>query len=178
VLGITVQLLCVAGLLLCAILVQRSLRNGRLQSWENVMKHLTSCDQHLLQLSYHPIFSAGLECPSDQLWAAMDGINGCMAIFNNAGVLLDALEFIYRDGPCSEALSRAIRLLRANAVRLRALIVAELVRRALMSLIRMNPPAPVGVAEAYVMLISQIGLAINDYRPDLLSCFKHYIVTS
>jgi hypothetical protein len=175
ILGLIFQIAIAVGLLICVIGVVAALRRQRLRSWDGIMRSLTTCDMRLPQLSHHPVFSAGLDCARDEVYALIDGRRGLVGMFKNVGALLGALEYMQSTCTESRMLITTVEQLRLRALRIRLMIFVGLCQLVLPGRLRLHPLDVASVAEAYVEFVADMSLCISDYRPDLLRQYVYYI---
>jgi len=165
--SIVLQLILSLLLLVCAWRVRRSIPAPKSLSWSQIMGQIARGNNHLASLSYGCIFSEGIESSSQEMWARIGGINGLIWIYKNVGVLLIALDYIESNYPQSPSFSSAIDELRRDAADIRVTALILLVRQSLRQLLG-DSAALLKVASNYSGIIAHLGLAINDYAPELM----------
>jgi hypothetical protein len=113
------------------------------------------------------MFSEGIESSSQDLWVRIGGHNGLVWIYRNVGVLQAALDYIESNYPQSPSLDSTIEMLRRDAADIRVTALALLVRQSARQVLG-DSAALLKVATAYAAIIAHLGLAINDYVPELM----------
>jgi hypothetical protein len=166
--SVIVQLILALLLLLCAIGVQRSGGVPRSRTWVQIMGRIAPGHNHLAALSYGCVFSEGIECSSADLWANLGGIEGLVWIYKNTGVLLIAIDYIESSSPQSPGISGAMEALRRDAADVRFIALLAVARQLMRRVIGDSHALLRETAGSYFSFISHLGLAIHDYRPELL----------
>jgi hypothetical protein len=166
--SIVFQLILALLLLVCAIRVQRSTVAPRFRSWGQIMGKIAPGHNHLAALSYGCVFSEGIECSSADLWANIGGIEGLLWIYKNTGVLLHAIDYIESSCPSSPVLATAMEVLRRDAADVRIIAIVTMMRQLMRRLLGDSHALLKETAGSYFSFIAHLGLAIHDYRPELL----------
>jgi hypothetical protein len=96
-------------------------------------------------------------------------------MYLNTEVLLDAVEFTIKTGADNPAMARNLQGIRTEVLCTRRLILVLLLKCILTALRRPGLPSVSTTAKAYVTAIAHFGLALNDFRPDLLIPFRFHI---
>ena len=166
------QLACALILLVAAICVKVSLLRDNSRSWRDIMKEFRAIDGRLGLLSYHPLLSEGLACAPHEAWVLIDGRRGLWASFQNAGVLLCAVDYLEGSHTLDTQILTTTRRLRAAAARVRfLLLIASGVG------VICEPSRWIGKAlEAYVSLLARTSYVVRDYRPDLYDEYRFYVL--
>ena len=169
--SVIVQLILALLLLVCAIRVQRSSGLPRSRTWGQIMRRIVPGHNHLAALSYGCVFSEGIECSSTDLWTNIGGLEGLLWIYRNTGVLLNAIDYIELSCPPSAVISSAMEALRRDAANVRIVALVTLVRQSVRYVLGDSHTLLKETAGSYFSFISHLGLAIHDYRPELLADF-------
>ena len=175
---IILQFVLAVALLAGAAHLLVSLNRQRSKEWAEIMEGIARNDGDLSQLSYGSIFSDGLDCPTDEVWSRINGRRGLWAIYRNAGVILEAVEYLQSISVDIPSFQRTLQQLREEGKRLRiALLAAYLTHLLTFPMKRSSPP--VGrVVKAYLALIAGMSLAVSDYAPDLLIQYRYFVSQS
>jgi len=177
-LWIILQVALAAALLVGAFRLQVSLHRQRSREWSQILAGLSQSGGSLSQLSYGSIFSAGLDCPVAEVWDKIDGTRGLWAIFRNAGVLLEALNYMESDCETSPSFLQLIGHIRENGRRVRIAAAVGLLK-SLLSTPRQRPVLTAGeIAAVYIALVAEMSLAISDNCPELLIEYRYSITQS
>jgi hypothetical protein len=166
--SIVFQLILALLLLACAIRVRRSGGAPRSRSWGQIMGAIAPGHNHLAALSYGCVFSEGIECSSADLWASIGGIEGLFWIYRNTGVLLCAIDYLESSCPQSPAVSSVMEALRRDAADVRMVAAITVVRQSMRRILGDSHVLLQETAGSYFSFIARLGLAIHDYRPELL----------
>src|ERR1700761_1109406 len=176
--GILLQGAMAIVLFLAAVHLRLSIRRQRSREWAQILAGIVQSGGRLSQLSYGSIFSSGLDCRIDEVWERIDGTRGLWAIFRNAGVFLEAINYMESFCDPDPRFRRAMDELRQEIRRLRSAVLMVLLRCLLVSR-RGTVFLTVGeTARTYTALVAQLSLAINDNCPELLIPYRFFIMQS
>jgi hypothetical protein len=174
-LQIVLQLIAACALLGVAVHLHLSLRQRRNREWLVIMEDFVHNDCRSALLSYQLSVSADIACPDSEIWSRVGGIYGFWTMYLNTEVLLDAVDFTAKTCRHDPAIAGSLRRIRGDVLRARRLIFVLLLKCVAIALRRPGLPTVAATARAYVAAIAHFGLALNDFRPDLLTPFRHHI---
>jgi hypothetical protein len=174
-LQIALQLVAACALFAVAVHIHLSLRQRRNREWLAIMENFVHNDCRSALLSYHLTVSADVACSDSEIWSRVGGIYGFWTMYLNTEVLLDAVDFTAKTCRHDPAMTEIFRRIRMEIRSARRLIFVLLLRCFLTALRRPGLPSVSATARAYVAAIAHFGLALNDFRPDLLWQFRIHI---
>jgi len=175
---IVLQFALALTLFIGAIRLQVSISRQRSKEWEQILAGIAQLDGCLSQLSHGSIFSGGLDCPVDEVWDRIGGKRGIWAIFRNAGVLLEAMNYMEKIGEPNPRLLRTIGQLRKEGRHVRIVASVAFLKCLLTFPGRSACFAAGETASEYIALVAQTSLAISDNCPELLIQYRYFITQS
>ncbi len=106
------------------------LRRRNAQNWDSLVARLQP-DWSGLELSIHFLSKEGLDTTPEETWERMHGIRGIRAMYLNAGVMLEMVDFAARNIKVSNSNDRVIlETLRSEAMQIRSEALRVLARDA------------------------------------------------
>jgi hypothetical protein len=174
-LQIALQLVAACALFAIAMHIHLSLRQRRNREWLAIMENFVHNDCRSALLSYRLTVSADIACSDSEIWSQVGGVRGFWTMYLNTEVLLDAVEFTIKTCLDSPAKIENLRRIRAEVLCARRLVLILLLKCILTALRRPEIASVSATARAYVAAIAHFGLALNDFRPDLLIPFRFHI---
>lgn len=174
-LQIALQLAAAFALGAIAVHIHISLRQRRNREWLAIMENFVQNDCRSALLSYRLTVSADIACGDSEIWSQVGGVHGFWTMYLNTEVLLDAVDFTMKTCSESSAMAANLQRIRAEVLCARRLILVLLLKCVLTALRRPELASVSATARAYVSAIAHFGLALNDFRPDLLIPFRFHI---
>jgi hypothetical protein len=101
--------------------MRAKMRRRNTQSWDTLIARLKP-GWSGRQLSEHFLWKEGLSSTPDETWEHIQGTQGLWAMFNNAGVMLEMVDFAARHGETVDPTLLAVLRTDAMQIRLCALI--------------------------------------------------------
>jgi hypothetical protein len=174
-LQVALQLVAVCALFGAAVHLHFSLRRRRNREWQAIVEGFVQGDGHLADLSYQIAVSEDIACAEEEIWPRIGGIHGLWTMYLNTEVLLEAIDFTARNCGESPCMAECLKRIREEGVQAQKLILLAILKWFLTAL---RPPAASSVAtsaRAYFRGIAHFGMALNDFRPDLLKPFRFHV---
>jgi hypothetical protein len=174
-LQISLQLVAACTLLAVAVSIHLSLRRRRNREWLEIMEEFVHDSYRSAILSYQVGVSADIACPDSEIWSRVGGVYGFWSMYLNTEVLLDAVEYTAKTRGQDPLMVETLLRIRQEILGARKLILVMLLKCFLTALRRPSLSAISTTARAYIASVAHFGLALNDFRPDLLRPFCLYI---
>jgi hypothetical protein len=174
-LQIALQLVAACALFAIAVHIHLSLRQRRNREWLAIMENFVHNDCRSALLSYRLTVSADIACPDSEIWSQVGGVHGFWTMYLNTEVLLDAVEYTLKTCGQNRPMAETLQRIREEILDARRMILVMLLKCFLTALRRPALPSISATARAYIASVAHLGLALNDFRPDLLRPFRFYI---
>ena len=123
-------LLQIAALASVAIILGRwraSVRRRNAATWDSLVARLR-VDWSARDLSDSFLWKEGMDASPQETWTRIQGAHGLWAMFQNAGVMLEMVDFASRSGACSDL--ELMATLRSDAVQIRFSVLMALAQYA------------------------------------------------
>jgi hypothetical protein len=172
-LQIAFQFVAACALVGFAIRMHLSLQRRERRKWQEILGDFVDSEGRLAALSYQITVSEDIACPEEELWSRIGGIRGLWIMFVNVEALLEAINFAAKSSQTLAPMDQSLRRIRAESLRARRLILLALFRSWMIVVKSPRPPSVTLAVSAYLGSIARFGLALNDFRPDLLKSFRY-----
>jgi hypothetical protein len=125
-----IALLQLAALVSLAILLGRwrtSVRRRNAATWDSLVARLR-VDWSARDLSDSFLWKEGTDATPQEIWTRIQGAHGLWAMYQNAGVMLEMVDFATRSGACNDL--ELMATLRSDALQIRVCVLMALAQYA------------------------------------------------
>jgi hypothetical protein len=173
------QLTIAIALLVVALRIRLSLHRRRNRDWPVILADFREGHGRLSELSHLAQASRENEFSIADIWTRVNGVFGLWTMYSNMEVLLNATDFVAKQGDSPPTPAERIGHVRTDAIRAQMLIALATTTGAVARIWRprssRSPLFMLAMIEKYVASIDEFRVILHDHQPDLLRSYRYFI---